>query len=533
MTCNFKKNIFTFFLLMFLISSPFILTEAHGKDEQSIVILPWKINGDEKLSYLSTAMVDMLSSRIGSSGGLVIAARDSVLEVLEKFKGIAVTLEQAQEISDKLSADFVLYGSLTIIGDDISIDGELFNKTTGASSKIYLTGRGLDSIISLVGELSIKVRSHSLGDKSGELEKDEASLGEVYKDQGIKELKKDPGFELIIKSKDLGGRFESMELVDLDGDGEDEYVLISKKKVVIQKKIDGSLKSLEVFGLSSDKENVWVSSMDANKDGRQELYLSRIGRSSAETLIVEFSNDTYSVISEGTPWLIRSLRAEGEPPVLLAQKFRRGWGYSGKIFKVKRSGAELIKLENFKTPRNINLYGFELIDLTGDKKNELVSIGKRGILTVFKKNEKEKWEKISKTSKAYGGTLNVIESSVGDLDLFDLSDTSEGFVLVEGNFFYEEMNREKGLEVIIAKNNPGGVFGALSSRVRVFDGASIRVLTWDGLGLKELQVGIEDIGGYVADINLKDDVLSILVIEGADFISRNEKSYVLFYRLTL
>jgi hypothetical protein len=86
-----------------------------------IAVLPLKVNATGDVDYLKRAIVDMLSSRIGSSQAVELVKTNAIMDALDEMGLEDITDDVAEEVGERVGADYVLYGSLSIIGDSLSL----------------------------------------------------------------------------------------------------------------------------------------------------------------------------------------------------------------------------------------------------------------------------------------------------------------------------------------------------------------------------------------------------------------------------
>lgn len=92
-----------------------------------VAVLPFEINAEENLSYLQQALPQMLATRLESRGEVYAVEKPLLQQYLAPYAGKKVTEEAARRIGADMGAEFVILGSLTKIGDQVSIDATLIN----------------------------------------------------------------------------------------------------------------------------------------------------------------------------------------------------------------------------------------------------------------------------------------------------------------------------------------------------------------------------------------------------------------------
>jgi TolB-like protein len=142
---------------------------SSGSESLKLAILPFKVHSAEDLSYLQKGIQDMLASRVVQGGGLRIV--DSAA-AMPRGDVAALDVSGAASVGKALGVDFVVFGSITKLGEHISLDGDLVDVTKGASSThLYTEAANLDGVIPQIGQLAQEIRSSALGQPTQPLAK--------------------------------------------------------------------------------------------------------------------------------------------------------------------------------------------------------------------------------------------------------------------------------------------------------------------------------------------------------------------------
>ncbi len=101
-----------------------VISPALAQTEK-LAILPFKIHADRDLTFLQKGVVDMLTSRLsGGSDKVTLIDGQKVREAMTGH-GDVDGVTAAHKVGAILGADQVLYGSLTVLGDTVSIDARV------------------------------------------------------------------------------------------------------------------------------------------------------------------------------------------------------------------------------------------------------------------------------------------------------------------------------------------------------------------------------------------------------------------------
>jgi hypothetical protein len=534
-----------------------------------IAILPWKVNAQGDVDYLKRAILDMLSSRIGSHRAVELAKTHAVRDALGEYGPEGITDEVAEEVGEILDADYVLYGSLSIIGESLSLDAKLVDVKEGSVTPFYSTGTGVDSLVDMAEKLASGVLGPAGGvaeprvppgptytgkfePKKGEKKKVGAVPEKVEKAEvEAEDKKKKDDFRIIAKaegeeeekkalwkSTSMKGLFKAFEVTDLDGDGRKELVLITKRDILISRVEAEGLKVLKKIEGGRQVENIAISSTAGDKGGLPVVYVSRLRTGIPSGQILEFKDNDFRITASGIPWFMRVVNVQGKGPQLIGQRFRVSDGFYGGIRVLERTGDRVKDVGAFAIdlPERVGLYDFELFDATGDGKVELVALDGRNRLRLYKRDD-GKWEEYWKGEGFYGGSLNVIE-----LDWKSISTSEREYALINGRFFYADLDGDGRTELIIKRNEAGGLLGKHGEKAFSFKKGAIWSLTWGGAD-SVLDNGFDEnwrtkaVTGYIADFTVEDldgdgtMELTMLVVEGITMFKRKPKSYLLSYSL--
>ena len=119
-----KKTTYIFSLVSMLV---WVLAgSASAAQPARVLILPFSINADKDLAYLKKGVADMLASRLSLKDKVVIVrSTDSSLMAAEIPEPIDTTAAAA--LGARSRADYVLFGSVTVLGDSVSTDARFFD----------------------------------------------------------------------------------------------------------------------------------------------------------------------------------------------------------------------------------------------------------------------------------------------------------------------------------------------------------------------------------------------------------------------
>ncbi len=89
-----------------------------------VAILPFEMNAEKDLTFLQEGVLDMLASRLAQRDKVEIVNKHETKAALESVAGFDGE-SLALLVGGKVQADYVLYGSLTVLGESVSIDAKM------------------------------------------------------------------------------------------------------------------------------------------------------------------------------------------------------------------------------------------------------------------------------------------------------------------------------------------------------------------------------------------------------------------------
>jgi len=508
---------------------------------EKIAVLPWRVNAPGDVEYIKAAMPDMLATRLSSGGSEIIRPAAAAPE-----KKAGLDDAAAFEAGKAMKADYVLYGSLTIFGNAVSMDARLININTGEAAPFASKGMGIESIISLVDKLSSDVNSRlnpalaapplappAVAAPAIAPKAVPAPAASTQAEGFIVKADKSKEEPVVWRGREIKGMFVAMTAADLDRDGRRELFLISDHEIVVARY---GAEGMEVIKEIRDtrRQNVAITSIDSDRDGAVEVYVSRVSDGRPESALLEFVGGAFSLAPYRIDWMLRAVSVDGGEPVLVGQRLRAIDGFYGDLKRLKKEGDGVREAGDFEMalPKGVNLYGFEAFRLTGGDSSELATLDPRQYLTVYSQKEGKGWAQSYKSSEYYGGTLNHMR-------LKDIGASESALIPIEGAYFSADLDRDGRRELIIRKNTPGGL-GRSADIPTSFKSGEILSLSWDPKGATTSENWrTKPVEGYISDFFIDDldgdgnAEVTMLVVTGTEKLFGTLKSYILSHRISL
>ena len=555
-------KIFIFFAAgVFLV--PWALAQApkapqalpEGRGLLKVALLPLTIHSDENLEYLKEGMYAMFSSRVDLEGRISVLERGAVKKALTEVPG-EIDSETARKVGETLGADFVVFGSLTKLGNSASVDLKVLEvKGEKPASSVYVQANKLEEIISQVDVLARKVDEKILGyslapavaEKPPEPSRQAAvvpppvfmppapaaqpsqpsSLPPVFgPPAGVRSAK---GFAAgdFSQSQAFPYYVKGMAMGDLDGDGKNEVVFIDDKNLYIYRWETTGFRLLKrITGKNAIDEFLAVDVADINKDGKAEVFVSNYPANAYQpedrlrSFVVAFQDGDFRIVASEMDWFWRVVDYEGKGPVLLGQRKGLDESFVRPIYEMGWDGKGYKDLRKADIPEGVfSLYGFAPLRY-GDQ-TFFAYIDSDFRLKVLDRKGKQVWR-----STSYYGSDVAFQTKV---------------LLTVGMYQGDEFSFVNvrllawGDEIIVIRNlSPIGNF---LKRQKVFGGGEIQALTWTGSMFVERWKS-KEIQGYVVDFQIRDfdaipgkELIVAVNLPKESFFSRGGKSALMVSRV--
>lgn len=527
-----------------------LVTVAHGQPNRiRVAIIPWRINAGEGMGYLKDAVNDMLASRIGSEPAIEIIKESSIKSAVSKYGKEAITEDIAKNIGRAVNADYVVFGSITVIADSASLDVRAIAlKKAKAPVFFAYQSSGLGNLISLVDETAKNARVKILNTEgmgvsagssppapspSSSAPPSPAYTGKFITKKKPAETTKDGDFVIAEKSNMKGvwksaqftAAMISVDIADVDNDKKNEIVMIDSHNLFIYRLKGQTLELVKEFKGDLSVKNYSVAIADINNNGTPEIYVTRMINDRLSSYVLEYKDNEFKTIVSDFRWFIRAVKDAKAGQILIGQKYSDSQGYFGAVQKLEWKDGKLKEVKVMDIPKGLNLYDFEMADLNRDGTIDVIALDERDYLHIYNKDKDGLWKESWKSGEFYGGSLNRLE----------LAASSAGtevnvFIDIKARIVHADLDGDGLSDIIISRNNPG-TLGRYFKRTMSYDNGEIINLTWGETGLEE-NWKTKKIDGYIADYIVNDidsdgkkELVILVVMDGG-----RGKSYVMSYK---
>lgn len=510
--------------LSFLACSSSALAAASDASPR-IAVLSFKVNAAKDMSYIKTGIRDMISSRLASRVGAVIISPALVDKAAAGMGGLD-TPELILSIGRTLSADYIISGSFTSFAGSTSIDALLQSvKTSDSLQRFSASASQDDEMIQAIDSLT-----WDIAEKSFSRERPSLVTRSTYQQAASSQAAPPATFQSAHPDRYLMGRYGAgagssgsqllrpmgvvtspmgfsksqnikfglvdMVVGDVDGDGDDEFILASRREVRIYRQIGRKMQQVAKVSTPYNRYKIHsVTLADLNSDGIKEIYVSAADAEDPNSFILEWDGQKYKEIARDKKWYIRAMEIPGEGVVLAGQKSSMNHILSRGIYRLNLSGSSLVRGEKIAV-KGVNLFDFTLADLDGDGKNEMIAISQGDKLMVLRPSGRLLWT----SDDNYGGTTRFIGGESTADTARNLENGADYLrIFIPARVIIRDVNNDGQLDVIVNKNSSN--ISRVMARYRSYPSGEIHALTWNGIGLTQLW-RTRKIDGYIADYDM-------------------------------
>ena len=519
---------------------------------KTVAIVPFKINAEKDMSFLRDGVYDMLSSRLYKEGEVEVLNRQTVEKALPATAA-PLTEATGRELGRKLAADYVLFGSLTVLGNSISLDAKMVD-AAGAKPTMSFFEQSADAggIIARINTMAADINEKMFGRTMAAAgpapaaaaaaqpqtpqptpEDSRANPEKMLKHSGFAGGSGSPFAASEESAREFSPQFwksaaykqafNGIALGDVDGDGKIETILITADKVMVYRYEQQRFYPVSEFEPDSKGINIGVDVADINGNGIPEIIVTRLTltRKILTSFAIEWDGKAFRRIVDNAPWYFRVIDLPDRGKVLLGQEPRFGSPFKGKIFEMVWRNGQYEPDTPITVSYEANVLGLTIGQLVKDQKGTIAAYDPGDHIRVFDEAGKEEW----KSSERYGGSTLY---TLGNTD--DVGQT-ERPIYLPMRLATLKPDKDGKSQVLAVRNFD--IADRKLETFRSFSEAQIIGFGWDGLGLqpewrtRKLTGCIRDfaIGDFDNDGQL--EMVCALVLDEGRIITTTPKSTVI------
>jgi hypothetical protein len=479
---------------------------ALAADVKTYAVAPFAVHGPEKYQYLSQGAQSMLESRLNWPGHLAPVDKGKVTARLAKAP--ASDAEAKKALSD-IGVDYLAYGSLTVSGEQASVDitvlgrdGKKWPKNFSAklADLIPAMERAAQSLNNEIFQ-----RPTAAGGGSGQ------TINQMNPDFVVNQTSENqkvflnPAFRYAGPSDTPGvWRSQSIPIVssgiaidDVSGTGKNDVVILAKDSIEVFSYKDRQLMPVARYQVSPNLKLLKVSTLDINGDGKAEIIVSASYFKEPRSFVLSLEGNhlkelykeikLYLNVASVPPDYTRQLvGSKGDPKELFVQ------GVHNVIF----SGGQPMLSTKLSLPSKANPFNF--VYLPEKSGYKVILNDDRDHLVVYT----AKGERVAATEEEYCGSAIGLEFDplMAPMEK-PKTDHLWTYYYIPLPMIVANLDKDNRSELLVSKNI--SLAAQFFETFRTFSQGEIHALYWDGVGMN-LQWKTRRIKGTITGYSLAD-----------------------------
>ncbi len=520
MLCFFLNLSLIFSLFFLLPSSSITQTRDPGK-VYKVAILPFVIHSQENLDYLREGIYDILASRITVEGRIEVIDRSIVERALYEERPIRLDEETAIKIGTRAGADYVVLGSLTKVGDYISLDARLLNITEDKPPlSAYTQHKGLDDVMVKMGDFAQEIGAKILGRRvTAGGSREGRSTGFVQRDMRDRDFRKSQTFNFEIKGLDIG---------DVDGDKKNEVVIMDNSTLYVFKYDGEKLTLFRKIDAGYAQNFLTLDVADVNRNGFAEIIVTSVVDDNLRSLILEFEEGRFKKIGDHLGWFLRVLEHPKEGLLLMGQRMGTDGLITGPIYRMDWKKTSFESGQKMPFPKETRIFGLALGYVRNPNDLDLLTLDELDNFSLIGPDGKRVW--ISR--EKFGGTTTFYDTRKKRDIAYQSGEMPGVRTYIPARMLTKDFDGDGLQEVIIHKNYSNiGFF----ERIKSFEKGEIYNLVWDESKLVT-NWKTREAPGYISDYQIKDadndgeEDLVLAIINPGGMLEQKYTSNIFFYK---
>ncbi|WP_319405658.1 VCBS repeat-containing protein [uncultured Desulfosarcina sp.] len=529
-----RNTLLTLFsLLLLFAAAPALAAPAR------VAILPFDVHAEKDMTFLQEGILDMLGSRLAWQDKVEVINKSETKAALASVEGFDGQ-SRALLVGGKLQADYVLFGSLTVFGESVSIDAKMVDVSgRQAPLPFFAQTRGMGEVIPQINQFATTINTSVFGREvaqrptaapapqtgnvaapqvqpasqaqnprmhpekiliSGGTQSDSTPIIASQADTPNPAfLSTAPagavgGGSTTWKSRNFKKLITGLDVGDVDNDGFQEVVLLTDKLVSIYRMQNGQFLKVAETAPTRTSTYIGVDIGDVNGNGIPEIYVSSLGpnKNTVDSFVLEYTGKEYNRIYGPDNWYYRIARTIDHGVVLLGQRQLTADNsvFTEAVHEMIWQGSSIVPGTRLLSGGKTNLIGGTYGDATNSGNSQILAYDSSDRLRLYSGPGEADWEDS--------------DISGGNLLFYTPRKTEPGY---EKKIYYPmrvritDIDRDGKAEIMIASHEDR--LRNMLENQRSFNKAHLECLQWDGVTFAS-QWKTQTVKGRIADFKVAD-----------------------------
>lgn len=495
------KRLLTILAVLLLCAAP-----ALAQGAKTFAVLPFGVHGPQEYQYLSQGIQSMLTTRLTWPENFTPLDSAAVKKAAATLPADAAS---ADKIRQALGADYLVWGTLTVMGQECSLDVNTIDPQGANQPRPVQTQ--LSQVIPSLETVAADINAQVFGrpetataqaqpvvrPMNEALIVNETKAGTAYANPSLKYEDADTSMGRW-RSQTLPFASRGMVVCDGDGDGKNEVFLMTDGKILAYRVVETQMQQVAELELPRNLNYVRLNSMDLNRDGRHSLIIASAMDKDPRSLIVSFDGTRLAIEEDRIPFFLGVLNMPPAfTPTLVGQGVGRLKYLDSKIHQMVKSDGKYTLGPAVNLPMGGTVFNVTFLPHENDY--QIVMIDDYDKMRLYSSSG----AMLAVTEETYAGSNLGIEYHTSALGLQapDSKKVPQDVVFIPLRAIPTNLDKDSRYELIISRNI--SVAGQFFSRYRDYPQGEIHSLYWDGVGMS-LQWKTARIKGTVTDYALAD-----------------------------
>jgi hypothetical protein len=462
--------------------------QALAEEARTFAVAPFGVHGPQAYNYLQQGIPSMLQTRLTWPEHFSPVSSDVVKKQIPS--PVAGT-DAAKKSLAAVGADYLVYGSVTIMGKECSLDVQLMD-TTGKVTP-FASQTTIDQLIPSLETTAKKINGNVFKRPETQPVQEPETVNQMNPNLVFNQSRSgqqavlNPQFRYESTNQDQSGRWRSQSLphecrgmlvVDADNDGTNEIFIMDEHTIHAYQEKDHRLLELDTFKASRNGLLLNINALDINRDGNTEIFVSAVEGTdqTPASLVLTFQEGRFAVEQERIKLFFNVVKLPPDfLPTLVGQKKGHGKLFDSGVYELVRMSGEYKQVKRLALPEKSNVFNFAYLPQKDDYKvivayndHLIVNSSTNGLQAV--------------TEEMYAASGVKLE----DLDTIpgmgvDRNDADMRYYYLPTRLLPTNLDNTGNYELIVAR--PISIASDFFSNFRNFSQGEIHSLEWDGIGL--------------------------------------------------